>query len=401
MIADRNFEKTVAVLFGGRSSEHEISLRSALFILKNISEKYGIIPVAINKNGMFFSLEGVLKSKDFSNVTVEDLAIIVEGEVPSSLAGRKNLKSLLLPYIKNEIQKASPQFFYSAASQQDEYRILNLDASCIFPVLHGQNGEDGRLQGLFELAEIAYVGCDLRSSVVGIDKDIQKRLVREAHILIAKYEVVEIEGFETDKENTFVRIEKSIGYPCFIKPNALGSAVGTGRAKNRLELERLLKEALAFDQKALVEEPMVGTEVECAFLGTAYAPRITLAGEIAAKDFYSYEEKYTSSSEAELFIPARLTPDRMQELRELALKVAKITGISGLCRIDFWNCKKTDKFIFNEINTLPGLTSISMFPKLWEYEGVIGKQWIDEVIEGAYFRKRRMDKCQYGIKASI
>ncbi len=400
MAADRSFEKTVAILFGGRSSEHEISLRSALFILKNIPEKYGIIPVAINRNGMFFSLEGVFRSKDFSNVTVEDLALIVEGGSPSSLGERKNFKSLLLPYIKDEIQKDSPHFSYSTSLQQDKYRILNLDASCFFPVLHGQNGEDGRLQGLFELAEIAYVGCDIRSSVIGIDKDIQKRLAHEAGIFIAKYEVVELEGFETDKEGSFARIEKSIGYPCFIKPNALGSAVGTGRAKSRPELEKLLKEAFAFDQKVLIEEPMAGTEVECAFLGTAFSPRVTLAGEIAPKDFYSYEEKYANTSEAELFIPARLSSEKMQELRDLSKKVAKVTGISGLCRIDFWNCKKTDRFIFNEINTLPGLTSISMFPKLWEYEGVMGKQWIEEIIESAYLRKSRMDKCQYGIRVN-
>jgi D-alanine-D-alanine ligase len=400
MTDDSDFKKTVAVLFGGRSSEHEISLRSALFILKNIPEKYGIIPVAINRDGMFFSLEGVFESGDFSNATVEDLAIIVEGGVPSSFEGKRNLKSLLLPYIKGEIQKDFPQFYYSTFSQQSKYRILNLEASCFFPVLHGQNGEDGRLQGLFELAEIAYVGCDIRSSVVGIDKDIQKRLAHEAGVLVAKYEVVEYEGFESDKEGSLIHIEKSIGYPCFIKPNALGSAVGTGRAKNRPELEKLLKEALSFDQKVLIEEPMVGTEVECAFLGTSYAPRVTLAGEIAAKDFYSYEEKYASNSEAELFIPARLSSERMQELCDLAKKMAKITGVSGLCRIDFWNCKKTNRFVFNEINTLPGLTSISMFPKLWEYEGILGKQWIEEVIEGAYLRKRRMDKYQYGIRAN-
>ncbi|APJ03747.1 D-alanine--D-alanine ligase family protein [Silvanigrella aquatica] len=401
MVNVGNIEKKVAVLFGGRSSEHEISLRSALFILKNIPEKYQIIPVGINRSGMYFSLEGFFKSKDFSESTVEDLAIIIAGKVPKNFSGKRNLKSLLLPYIASEIQNDSPHFTYSSSSNQEKYRILNLDASCFFPVLHGQNGEDGRLQGLFELAEVAYVGCDIRSSVVGIDKDLQKRLAREAGVGVAKYEVVDIEAFETNLQNTLDCIEKNIGYPCFIKPNALGSAVGTGRAKSRGELEKLLKEALSFDQKALVEEPMVGTEVECAFLGTAYAPRITVAGEIATKDFYSYEEKYASASEAEQFIPARLSPERMKELCEMARKVATITGISGLCRIDFWNCKNSNQFIFNEINTLPGLTSISMFPKLWEQEGVMGAQWIEETIEGAYLRKKRMDKCQYGIKASI
>ena len=398
---NENKEKVVAVLFGGRSSEHEISLRSALFILKNIPEKYKMIPVGINRNGMFYSLSGTFKASDFVNVTVEDLAIIVKGSVPVSLAGRKNLKTLLLPYIKDEIQKQPLQFSYSDSGQTDQFRILNLDASCFFPVLHGQNGEDGRLQGLFELAEVAYVGCDMRSSVVGIDKDIQKRLARDAGVSVAKYELIEAEGFEKEKEKTISRIEKSIGYPCFVKPNSLGSAVGTGRAKDRLELEKLVKEALAFDQKALVEEPMVGTEVECAFLGTAYSPKVTKAGEIAPKDFYSYEEKYANSSEAELFIPARLSDERMIELQESAKKIANVTGISGLCRIDFWNCKKTNRFIFNEINTLPGLTSISMFPKLWEHEGVLGKEWIEEVIEEAYLRKKRVDKSQYGIKATI
>ena len=267
--------------------------------------------------------------------------------------------------------------------------------------MHGQNGEDGRLQGLFELADLAYVGCDIRSSVIGIDKDIQKRLAKLAGVPVAKYELIEIEQFQKKLEETIHRIEKNINYPCFIKPNSLGSAVGTGRAKNRGELETLLREALAFDQKALVEEPMTGTEVECAFLGDSYNPKITIAGEIATSDFYSYEEKYANTSKAELFIPARLSPEKMQELKNFAKTIAVITGISGLCRIDFWNCKKTNTFIFNEINTIPGLTSISMFPKLWEYEGVNGELWIEEVIEAAYSRNQRIIKSQYGIKASL
>nr|BFD32187.1 D-alanine--D-alanine ligase family protein [Pigmentibacter ruber] len=394
-------EKTIAVLFGGRSSEHEISLRSAVFILKNIPLKYKIIPVGINKNGSYRSLSGTFLSTDFSEITPEDLAIIVKGSVPSAFIGRKNTKSILLPYLEDEIKKDNPEFFYEINEQKESIRILNLDASCFFPVLHGQNGEDGRLQGLLELADLAYVGCDIRSSVIGIDKDIQKRLAKHAGVPIAKYELVEIEQFENKHAETILRIEANIGYPCFIKPNSLGSAVGTGRAKNKSELETLLKKALAFDQKALVEEPMSGTEVECAFLGNSCNPRITIAGEIATSDFYSYEEKYANTSKAELFIPARLSSERMQELKNFAKTVAVATGISGLCRIDFWNCKKTNTFIFNEINTIPGLTSISMFPKLWEYEGVNGELWIEEVIEAAYMRKQRTVKSQYGIKASL
>lgn len=393
--------KTIAVLFGGRSSEHEISLRSAIFILKNIPEEYRVIPVGINKLGNYFSLSGTFSAIDFSNVTIEDLAIIIKGSVPAGFLGRKNLKTILLPLLAEEIQKDNPEFSYEVSGHKENYRILNTEVSCVFPVLHGQNGEDGRLQGLLELAELAYVGCDMRASVVGIDKDIQKRLAKLAGVPIAKYELVELEQYEKSYSEILNKIEKNLGYPCFVKPNSLGSAVGTGRAKNKAELEILLKEALAFDQKALVEEVMQGTEVECAFLGTACNPRVTVAGEIATSDFYSYEEKYANTSKAELFIPARLAPDRMAVLQHLAEKVATATGISGLCRIDFWNCKTTDKFIFNEINTIPGLTSISMFPKLWEHEGVSGQQWIAEVIEAAYFRKQRMEKSQYGIKASI
>ncbi len=394
-------EKTIAVLFGGRSSEHEISLRSAVFILKNIPEKYKIIPVGISKSGNYYSLSGTFFAKDFATITTDDLAIIIKGSVPAAFLGRKNLKSILLPVLYEEIKKSNVEFCYENLGQKEIFRILNTDANCFFPVLHGQNGEDGRLQGLFELAEIAYVGCDIRASVVGIDKDIQKRLAKLAGVRIAKYELIEIDQFEKNLIETLDRVEKNLGYPCFIKPNSLGSAVGTGRASKREELETLLKEALAFDQKALVEEPMQGTEVECAFLGNSYEPRITVAGEIATADFYSYEEKYANTSKAELFIPARLEAHKMQELKLLAKKIAVVTGISGLCRIDFWNCKKTGEFIFNEINTLPGLTSISMFPKLWEHEGINGEQWIDEVIAAAYLRKQRSDRSQYGIKASI
>ncbi|BBH53183.1 D-alanine--D-alanine ligase family protein [Fluviispira sanaruensis] len=392
MTQNQSSENTIAVLFGGRSSEHEISLRSAVYVFKNIPEKYNIIPVGINKKGNYFSLEGTFKAKDFSDITIEDLAAIINGQVLKQMPERKNLKCVLLPYLHDEIEKDFKSF---------PYRILNLEASCFFPILHGQNGEDGRLQGLFELAEVAYAGCDLRASAVGIDKDIAKRLVRDAGISIAKYELIEGEAYTKNPDETLERVEISIGYPCFVKPNSLGSAVGTGRAKNREDLIILLKEALAFDQKVLVEEPMQGTEVECAFLGTSAFPKITIAGEIVTKDFYSYEEKYSSVSEATTKIPASISADRMNELKNIAKKVAQVTGISGLCRIDFWNCQDPNRFVFNEINTLPGLTSISMFPKLWEQEGIVGKVWIEDVIEQAYERRKWVAKSQYGIRASI
>ncbi len=393
MIEHDKFKRTVAVLFGGRSCEHEISLRSAVFILKNIAEKYNIIPVGISRDSTFHSLTGNFTQKDFQEITIENLAEIVAGEVPKQFIQSRNLESIFLPLRKETLN--------NIMLQKSSLRILNSEASCVFPVLHGPNGEDGRFQGLFELAEIAYVGCDLRSSVIGIDKDIQKRLARDAGIPIAKYEVVELEEYTEKEAQVVKRIENTIGYPCFVKPNSMGSAVGTNKVKNAAELKKALQEATAFDTKALVEELLVGTEVECAFLGTSVNPRVTVAGEIAPKEFYSYEEKYGADSEASLYIPARLSEKRMSELKTLAIKVAKTMGIYGLSRIDFWNVTKTEQFVFNEYNTIPGLTSISMFPKLWEQEGVKGAEWIEEVIQKAYQRKLILDRVQFGTKAEL
>jgi len=384
-------QTTVAVLFGGRSSEHEISLRSCVYILQNIPKKYRIIPVGISRDGLFFSLEGTFTSDEFSNISTDDLADIANGNICKIFKNKKNTKSVILPFRKQTIEK----------NFTPDMRILNLDADCFFPVLHGQNGEDGRLQGLFELAELAYVGCDVRTSCVGIDKDIQKRLARDAGVAIAKYCAITREEFESDPNAQLQKTEHTLGYPCFVKPNSSGSAIGTGKATDKETLQKALHEAFAFDQKVLIEEFVQGTEVECAFLGTALDHRVTVAGEIATQNFYSYEEKYAAASQAELFLPARLSPQRMDELHTIAEKVATTLGIFGLSRIDFWNCTKTNTFLFNEFNTLPGLTSISMFPKLLEHEGIAGHTWIEQLLNLAFARKALVDKTQYGIKAAF
>ena len=390
MLGFGDIGNTVAVLFGGRSSEHEISLRSAVYILKNMPEKYRMIPVGIGRDGNFTSLDGTFNATDFAQCEPADLGEICQGRKPRFLPRSTPVKSLLLPS-RREVLEDLPE---------SPLRILNLEAGVFFPVLHGPNGEDGRLQGVFELAEVAYVGCDIRASVIGIDKNYQKILARDAGIAVAQFEVVEAEEWEEHAPRVVERVRKQIGFPCFVKPNALGSAVGVNRAKNEEELLRYISEALQFDEKALVEEPMTGTEVECAFLGSGVNPRITVAGEIAAKDFYSYEAKYVDDDGAAQFIPARLEPARMQDLRAQAAKLARLFSLSGLCRIDFWNCHKTGRFVFNEINTLPGLTSISMFPKLWEHEGVHGASWIDELIARAHARQKSLVTKQYGVKVN-
>lgn len=368
----------VGVLFGGRSAEHEISLRSAIYVLKNLPARYSIVPIGISREGEFHSLEGHFNAKDFNEVSIKDLEAIVSGRSPKSMPHVKNLKSTFYPFP----QAAHRRLGY----KQTGFRNLNASISCIFPVLHGPNGEDGRLQSLFELADIPYVGCDRVGSVVGMDKDIQKRLVRDAGINVAKYLAIEREEFDENQAGVCDRVEKSIGYPNFVKPNALGSAVGAGKAHDKKELIIKLKAAFEYDNKVLVEELMHGTEIECAFLGTSYKPRITTPGEIATEDFYSYDEKYSASSKAQLFVPARLDEAQTQHVKSLAKDVARVLGLRSFARIDFWSTQNSRKIVFNEVNTIPGLTSISMFPKLWEYEGVTASMWLEELVENSRFK---------------
>lgn len=389
MLGHRDLENTVGIIFGGRSSEHEISLRSAVYILKQIPSQYRIVPIGLRRDGSCVSLEGTFSNEDFKDVEPADLADFLNGRKMRTLPKANSVESLILPF-RTETLASLPEY---------QVRLLNLECGVFFPVLHGPNGEDGRLQGVFEMAEVAYVGCDIRASVVGIDKHLQKLIARQNGIPVAKYELIELEEWQAHASKVIERVREKIGFPCFVKPNSLGSAVGVNRAKDEGELSKYIHEALAFDDKALVEEPMTGTEVECAFLGTGVHPRITVAGEIAPKDFYSYEAKYQVADGADQFIPARLEPARMEELRGHAAKLARALSLTGLSRLDFWNCNKTGRFVFNEVNTLPGLTSISMFPKLWEHEGVFGPQWIDELIGGAKKRRTLALKRQFGITA--
>jgi D-alanine-D-alanine ligase len=389
MLGHRDHENTVGIIFGGRSSEHEISLRSAVYILKQIPKKYRIVPIGLRRDGSCVSLEGTFSNEDFKDVEPADLADFLSGRKMRTLPKANAVESLILPF-RTETLSSLPEY---------QVRLLNLECGVFFPVLHGPNGEDGRLQGVFEMAEVAYVGCDIRASVVGIDKHLQKLIAKQHGIPVAKYELIELEEWQAHASRVIERVRNNIGFPCFVKPNSLGSAVGVNRAKDEGELSKYIHEALAFDDKALVEEPMTGTEVECAFLGSGVHPRITVAGEIAPKDFYSYEAKYQAADGADQFIPARLEPARMEELKGHAAKLARALSLTGLSRLDFWNCHKTGRFVFNEVNTLPGLTSISMFPKLWEFEGVHGPQWIDELVQGAKQRRTLALKRQFGITA--
>lgn len=369
-------DETVAVVFGGRSSEHEISLRSAALILRSIPEPFQVIPVGIDRSGRWVSLEGCAPAEHFSAVEAEDLAVFLEGGRPLNLGGTRAVETVFLPQ----------PFETLARLPESTVRLINLEAGLFFPVLHGTNGEDGRLQGLFDLAEVAYVGPDHTASALGMDKSVAKRLAEHAGVPTIPWQEVSQAEFREQPDEVVSRVSSKLSYPVFVKPNALGSAVGVSRATDRASLLASLEKALAFDERALVEESANGTEVECAFLGTPWRPRVSQPGEIAPRDFYSYEEKYSTDSPAELFVPARLNSTQAQRLRDLALQVARALNIEGMSRIDFWWRAQTGELFFNEVNTLPGMTSISMFPKLWELEGIHPTKWIAEALAAAQAR---------------
>lgn len=376
LVGWKDVDDTVAVIFGGRSSEHEISLRSALHILRNIPDKYHIIPVGIGRDGEWWSLEGVFTSKDFVKVTEDDLGEIAGGgQVAHHLQDGKPIRSVLLP--------CSREVLSHAAYAEGPVRALNLEAGVFFPVVHGTNGEDGRLQGLFELASVPYVGCDLRSSVIGIDKNIQKILARAVGVPVVRFEMITREEWDDDRQRAAARVAEAVGFPAFVKPNSLGSTVGTNRARTLPDLEKRIAEAFLFDSKILVESEMKGTEVECSYLGTPAHPQISQPGEIAPKDFYSYAAKYMSTDGANLFVPARISAESVEELRAYVKTLARVFGVEGLCRFDFWYQPENRSFVFNEINTIPGMTPISMFPRLWDHDGIDTSKWIMSLLDHA------------------
>jgi D-alanine-D-alanine ligase len=379
MLALTKRQETVAILFGGRSSEHEISLRSAAFVLRSVPKEWRIIPVGITHAGKWLSFEGSYTSEDFKDVEAEDLAVMLAEGAPLSMGGRRAVESLLVP----------APFDVASSLPETSLRILNLEAGVYFPVLHGTNGEDGRLQAVCDLAEVAYVGPDQVTSAIGMDKSVTKRLAEHAGVPTLQWREVSMASFFERRDEVLDGLERDIGFPAFIKPNALGSAVGVSRARNREELIAALEKALSYDERALVEVEAHGTEVECAYLGTPEHSRISQPGEIAPEDFYSYDEKYSSNSPAALFVPARLDAAACQRVRTAALQVARALHIEGLCRIDFWWRSQSGEFFFNEVNTLPGMTSISMFPKLWDHEGLAAKTWIAQVLDLALVRLRR------------
>ena len=337
----------IAVLFGGRSGEHEVSIRSAASVIQTLNRaKYDVVPVAISREGRW-------------------------------LAPAESLK--LLPADARGALSTETRVTLS----RDPGGTSGVDV--VFPVLHGTFGEDGTVQGFLELADVAYVGAGVLASAAGMDKDVMKRLFRERGLVTVDHVAL----LRTHRTASIPELEQRFGYPMFVKPANLGSSVGISKASDRDGLQKALDTAAEFDRKLIVEPAIQGREIECSVLGND-DPRASVPGEIRpAADFYSYEAKYLDDT-SELLIPAPLTVDQTKEVQRMAVGAFQAIDCSGLARVDFFLEDETGRILLNEINTMPGFTSISMYPKLWQAGGLSYADLIDRLIELA--QERHADK---------
>ena len=344
----------VCVLFGGISPEHAVSLRSAESVLNNMdSDKYNVFPVGITREGKWMLFGG------------KDYALLPDGVWQS--------------HADNRPATISPVRGQGLLIFEDD-RVTTQEIDVVFPVLHGENGEDGAMQGLLQMAGIPYVGPHVASSAVAMDKTLTKLVVDNAGVPQAAWQLVRSSELKNRMELILNDLEDRFVYPMFVKPAGTGSSVGVSKAIDRASLETALLSAGAFDEKVLVEEFICGREVEVAVLGNGN-PVASICGEIdSGADFYDYDSKYiTDTSTA--YIPARIPEDVAEQVREAAVKVYTVVGCQGLSRVDFFVTFDDNRVVFNEINTLPGFTSISMYPKLFAASGIPYSDLIDQLLQ--------------------
>ena len=345
-------KKNVAVVFGGKSSEHEVSCISATTIIKNIdNNKYNITLIGITKEGRWLKVN-----------TVEDI---------TSGAWRDSKVTAIV----------SPDAAQQSVIFMDGDNVSSQKIDVILPALHGLYGEDGTIQGLFELAHIPYVGCGVLASAVSMDKLYTKIIVDTLHIRQAKYVAVLKKDLE-DMEQTVARVEAKLSYPVFVKPSNAGSSQGVSKAKDRDGLVKALELAVQHDRKILVEETIIGREIECAVLGSDKVKASGVGEIVAAADFYDYEAKY-NNPESKTVISPELPEGVEEKIRKAAVDIFTAVDGFGLSRVDFFLEKDTNEVVFNEINTLPGFTGISMYPMLWRAAGIDTPELVDELLEMA------------------
>ncbi len=344
-------KKKVAILFGGRSAEHEVSIRSA----KNVSaaldlSKFELILIGISKEGTWYQ---------FPDVSVFDkISALNDAKLPA----QADPVSLVC-------MKGKPQIF-----SLESKKTMPVDVA--FPVMHGTFGEDGCIQGLFKMMNLPFVGCGVLGSSAGMDKEVMKRLLVEAKIPSARYEVI-----YSHIPSSFETLSKSLGLPFFIKPANAGSSVGVHKIKSKADFETKIKDALMYDHKVLAEEFVEGREIEISVMGHNHSPKASVAGEVTpTHEFYSYEAKYIDENGAQLQIPAKISADELKNIQKIACQTFQVLGCDGLSRVDFF-LKKNGQVLLNEINTIPGFTKISMYPKMWEASGLSYQQLITNLLD--------------------
>jgi D-alanine-D-alanine ligase len=343
----------VAVIFGGRSAEHEVSLQSAKNVIESLDKKkYEPVLIGIDKEGRWFLNEHSIQLLNSNNPALIQLS---DSQHEIALTPTGSNSQLISLHKKNVFPKVD----------------------VIFPVLHGPFGEDGTIQGLAKLANLPCVGAGILGSAVGMDKDVMKRLLRDAGIPIARW----ISLSTVNKDNiSYESLVSKMGHTLFVKPSNLGSSVGISKVRNKKEFREAIRLAFDYDLKVIVEEEIKGREIECAVLGNEF-PEASVPGEIIPNaDFYSYQAKYIDDNGATLSIPAQLPEYLVKQVQDMALQTFRVLDCQGMARVDIF-LTPDEKLYVNEINTIPGFTKISMYPKLWEYSGISYTELVDKLIQ--------------------
>ncbi len=351
----------VGILFGGKSAEHEVSLQSAKNVIEAIDKKkYEVVLIGIDKKGQWYL------SDSSTFLLNEDNPKLIK-------LNKANNNVIFVPGGKgNQL--------VSLTSHQSQGQV-----GVVFPILHGPFGEDGTVQGLLKLANVPFVGASVLGSAVGMDKDVMKRLLRDAGIPIAKFLSFNRSSLG---EINFDNVKKHLGSPFFVKPANLGSSVGISKVSDEKQFDTAVREAFRYDSKILFEEFIEGREIECSVLGNDN-PIASMPGEVLPKhEFYSYEAKYIDENGATLEIPAKLADDIIKEIQELAIRTFKVLCCEGMARVDLF-LRDNKEVIVNELNTIPGFTKISMYPRLWEVSGISYSELIDRLIQLAIERFER------------
>lgn len=355
-----NKKINVGIVFGGKSGEHEVSLMSATSVIKAIDkEKYNILPLGITKEGSWCIYNGPIEK-------------IESGEWEE--VAKKQLR-----------ENPNNNVFSIIPLGGEESNLVEL-VDVIFPVLHGPFGEDGTIQGVFEMADIPYVGAGVLASAIGMDKVYTKQIFEQAGLPVEKYKVIMRRAFRENRDATIQLIEENFKYPVFLKPANLGSSVGITKAHNREELINGLEIAAKHDRKILVETFINGREIECAVLGNDHVKASVVGEVLPSHEFYDYNAKYFADGNSKIVIPANIPEEKALEIREMAIKAYKAIDCSGLARADFFLEKDTMKVYINEVNTMPGFTKYSMYPSLWKETGLSYDKLIDKLIRLAIER---------------